>query len=111
MNLRTLFLISLISFAVTGCATKRYPIATPLSADESSVMSCQDLELEMAKTREVRNQIEETGEFDGRTGIGNAMAKEDARDALAERVATIEQAQSEQGCSVRQAMTGDHPGQ
>jgi len=91
---------------VVGCATKQYPIAVPLSNAETNLMDCKDLELEVVKAEQVEQKINETGEFDGKSvlgvlgdfGIGNNMAKNDARKALSERKQTIRDAQVEKGC-------------
>ena len=68
---------------MAGCATKQYPQAANVTGPESSAMDCKAVALEIAKTRSVQQEIEATGEFDGRTvlgflgdfGIGNGMAK------------------------------------
>lgn len=75
-------LVSLI-----GCATKRYPQAANVTGGKSSAMNSKALKIENAKTQGMQQEIESTGEFDGRTvlgflgdfGIGNVMAKRDAR--------------------------------
>ena len=101
-----LFTIFLFA-AVTGCATKRYPIATPMSNSEASLLNCDNLNLELIRADQIDQQIEETGNFDGKTvigflgdfGIGNGMAKDEARAALAERRRTIRDAQTAKGCN------------
>lgn len=70
------------------------------------MMTCDDLELELIRTEQVEHKINETGEFDSKTvlgffgdlGIGNAMAKSEARTALSERRMTIRDAQVRKGC-------------
>lgn len=94
------------SLLVAGCATKRYPIATPLSPAEAAAYNCRELELELLRTEQVELQITQTAETDWRSvagflgdyGIGNAMAKSEAERALAERTATIRAAQVQRGC-------------
>lgn len=94
---------------MAGCATKRYPIATPLSEAEVRLMDCDDLELELIRSEQVRQQISDTAEMDWRSvagflgdyGIGNAMAKNEAETALNERIATIRSAQASKGCLSR----------
>ncbi|EAX8842137.1 hypothetical protein BU347_23230, partial [Salmonella enterica] len=64
----------------------------------SSAMDCKAVALEIAKTRSVQQEIEATGEFDGRTvlgflgdfGIGNGMAKGEARKKAANRLNQLE---------------------
>lgn len=49
-------------------------------------MNCHDIKTEIAKTRSIQQEIEKTGQFDGKTvpgfmgdfGIGNGIAKDDA---------------------------------
>ncbi len=106
MNIKVILLIAATTIAVSACATKRYPIATPMSPGEASLLSCENLALELVRTDQVEKQINETGQFDGKTilgvlgdfGIGNGMAKEEARSALAERRRTIREAQLSKGC-------------
>ena len=106
MNFTTMLMIFLVTMSITACATKRYPIATPLSPTEAKLMTCHDLELELLRADQVELKINETGEFDGKTvlgffgdlGIGNGMAKEEARTAVSERKITIHEAQVEKGC-------------
>ncbi len=106
MTTKRTMLLVIATIFISGCATKRYPIATPLSGAEAELMTCQNLQLEIIKAEQVELQINETGEFDERTvfgflgdfGIGNAMAKDEAQTALSKRVVTIRSAQARQGC-------------
>jgi hypothetical protein len=94
-----------------GCATKRYPMATPLSGAEISLMNCRELMLEGVKTDEMQKQIAETSQVDWRSvagflgdyGIGNAMAKSEADAALSARRASINTAQAQKGCMTQEA--------
>jgi hypothetical protein len=98
--------VAAISIGVAGCATKRYPIATPLSEAEIELMDCDDLRLELVRTEQVQHQITETAQTDWRSvagflgdyGIGNAMAKSEAETALSERMQSIRAAQARRGC-------------
>jgi hypothetical protein len=91
----------------SGCATKRYPIATELSAAEIELMDCEDLALELARADQIDAQINDTAETDWRSvagflgdyGIGNAMAKSEAESALSDRKLSIRAAQARQGCT------------
>lgn len=91
---------------LTGCATKRYAIATPLAATEASLLSCRDVTLELARADQIEKQIDETGKMDYRTvagflgdlGIGNGMAKEEARKALNARRTGLRDLQVQKGC-------------
>lgn len=105
-EMKTILLAATALLAVGACATKRYPIATPLSGAEISLMTCRELMLEGVKTEEVQKQIAETSGVDWRSaagflgdfGIGNAMAKSEADAALAERRTSITTAQAQKGC-------------
>ncbi len=102
---RTMLLVIAI-ILISGCATKRYPITTPLSGAEVELMTCQNLQLEIIKAEQVELQINETGQFDERTvfgflgdfGIGNSMAKSEAQTALSKRITSIRNAQVSKGC-------------
>jgi hypothetical protein len=91
---------------VTGCATKRYPIATPLSGSEVSAMNCRELQLEIIRAKQVQTQISNTAQMDWRSvagflgdyGIGNAMAKQEAEKAIRDRVSSIRSAQTSKNC-------------
>lgn len=91
---------------LSGCATKRYPIATPLSEAEISAMNCRDLNLELIRAEQVQLQIANTAQTDWRSvagflgdyGIGNAMAKNEAEKALFLRMSTIRNAQTKKNC-------------
>ena len=106
MNIPKIMMILVMLILLAACATKRYPIATELSPAEASLMSCHDLDLEMLKADQIERMINETGEFDGRTvlgflgdlGIGNGMAKDEARTAVSNRRLAIHKAQVEKGC-------------
>ncbi|EOW4857138.1 hypothetical protein ACOXBP_004512, partial [Salmonella enterica subsp. enterica serovar Cerro] len=77
---KKIFILS-AALIMAGCATKQYPQAANVTGPESSAMDCKAVALEIAKTRSVQQEIEATGEFDGRTvlgflgdfGIGNGL--------------------------------------
>jgi hypothetical protein len=104
-KLKVLTVVSLAILA-TGCATKRYPIATPLSTAEISAMNCRELQLEIIRSEQVQMQISNTAQMDWRSvagflgdyGIGNAMAKSEAEKAIRVRVASIRAAQTSKNC-------------
>jgi hypothetical protein len=92
--------------SLSACATKSYPIAPPLGAAQQGAMTCDDLELELARAEMVRRQISETAGTDWRSvvgfvgdlGVGNAMARSDAEKAISARVASIRAAQAARPC-------------
>jgi len=89
---------AVVVLTMAGCATKQYPQAANVTGAESSAMDCKAVGLEIAKTKSVQAEIEQTGEFDGRTvlgvlgdfGIGNGMAKSEARKKAANRLNQLE---------------------
>jgi hypothetical protein len=97
----------LASSLMVGCATKRYPIATPLSNAEVSAMDCRELNLEIIRGEQVQSQISTTAKTDWRSvagflgdyGIGNAMAKSEAERAVRERIQSIRAAQAQKQCA------------
>lgn len=104
---RTLLIVMIAAgLSVSACATKRYPIATPLSPAETRLMNCDALELELVRAEQVRHQITQTAQTDWRSvagflgdyGIGNAMAKSEAETALSDRIQTIRIAQVDKDC-------------
>lgn len=117
MNITRTFIFAVAAIAIAGCATKRYPIATTLSPGEAELMTCDGLQLEILKAEQVEHQINETGEFDSKSalgilgdfGIGNGMAKSEARTALSARVGTIREAQARRGCLRARAERSDSP--
>ncbi|MFN7128407.1 MAG: hypothetical protein ACK4OJ_05020 [Brevundimonas sp.] len=110
--------VALVAVSVSGCATKRYPIATQWSPAEAEAMDCNSLRLEMIRARQVQTQIAETADFDWRSvagflgdyGIGNAMAKSDADKAIRGRIAGIEEAQRAKSCPTGMASLFDRMG-
>lgn len=109
-----LSIAALLALSVSACATKRYPIATPLAPAESALLTCKDLALELVRADQVEKQIDETGSMDARSvagflgdfGIGNSMAKSEARKALNDRRATLRDAQLQKGCVAEAPATG-----
>lgn len=85
--MKRMMLVAISAIVLVGCATKQYPQASSVTSDESSTYDCQGVKQEIAKTKSIQNEIETTGQFDGRTvmgalgdfGIGNGMAKTEAR--------------------------------
>jgi len=98
--------VASIGVTMCACATKRYPIATPLAQEEVALMTCKDISLELIRADQIEKQINETGSMDGRSvagflgdfGIGNGMAKDEARKALASRRAGLLDAYVKKNC-------------
>lgn len=84
---------------LTGCALKHYPKSPEVSNEEAQSYNCAAVEQEIAKTHNVQQQIDKTGEFDALTvfgfigdfGIGNGIAKANANKHAAKRLTELEQ--------------------
>jgi hypothetical protein len=96
---------ALIAFGVlilSGCATKQYPQAPAVTNEEATSFDCKALDQEIAKAHSVQQEIQRTGDFDGRTvlgflgdfGIGNGMAKSEATKKAQERLTQLESLRS-----------------
>jgi len=83
---------------LTGCATKQYPQAPSMTASEADSFDCRDVNVELAKAQSLKQEIDSTGRFDGRTvlgvlgdfGIGNGIAKDDAYKKVDARIQQLE---------------------
>jgi hypothetical protein len=109
MMKRSIVLVVGLSFVVSACATKQYGRVQGISEAERQMYSCRDIILEMEKVKAFENQIEDTGATDWRTvagflgdfGIGNGMAKDEARASARLRRTDLE------GLWIRKACTGN----
>lgn len=94
------------ALALSGCATKSYPITAPLSPTEAQMMNCRELAFEMDRIDSTRSQVANTARTNWRSvagfmidyGIGNVIAKNEADAALANRSEQVRQAQAGRGC-------------
>jgi enoyl-CoA hydratase/carnithine racemase len=93
---------------VAGCATQRYGRLTPVSGAESQVMTCHDVQVEMAKAngflstvhdqRSQMNGAQALGIL-GDFGIGNAMEGQAAEDSGMQRIAQLRWLDVQKGCA------------
>ncbi|KLF39078.1 lipoprotein [Klebsiella aerogenes] len=96
--MKKLMMVIAVMFVISGCATKQYPQAPSVTSEESAALDCAAIKQEIAKTHSIQNEIETTGQFDGRTvlgalgdfGIGNGMAKSEARKKAQARLQQLE---------------------
>lgn len=107
--MKGIILISaVVIVGLTGCATKQYGRVQGLSDVEKANYTCREITLELEKVRQFERQIDETGKFDGKTalgflgdfGIGNAMAKSDARKSASVRRLDLESLQANRNCPI-----------
>jgi hypothetical protein len=98
IKMKKIILGMMAVFLVSGCATKQYPQAPAVTGEESSALDCQAIKQEIAKTHSIQKEIDTTGDFDGRTvlgflgdfGIGNGMAKSEARKKAQARLTQLQ---------------------
>lgn len=100
--------VGLVSALVmTGCATKRYGRAQPLSSFEESEYSCRELQLEIHKVEAFEDHIRQEAKIDGRSvlgflgdfGIGNAMERADAEESARVRKEQLRALQHAKQCT------------
>ena len=100
--MKKIVLIAIVAVFLSGCATKQYPQAPAVTGEEATSFDCKALNVEIAKAHSVQQEIERTGDFDGRTvlgvlgdfGIGNGMAKSEARKKAQDRLNQLESLKS-----------------
>lgn len=96
--MKKIMVVAIAMGLLVGCATKQYPQAPAVTGEESAALDCTAIKQEIAKTHSVQNEIESTGQFDGRTvlgvlgdfGIGNGIAKSEARKKAQARLQQLE---------------------
>ncbi|HAT3902214.1 TPA: hypothetical protein I9Y49_000868 [Citrobacter koseri] len=96
--MKKIMVVAVAMGLLVGCATKQYPQAPAVTGEESAALDCKAIKQEIAKTHSVQSEIESTGQFDGRTvlgvlgdfGIGNGMAKSEARKKARARLQQLE---------------------
>lgn len=104
--MRNTILIVGCAIALSGCATKQYPIALELTPYEAQGFSCDQLDLELARAYQARGQVANIANPDWRSaagflgdfGIGNAMARSAADKALSKRTADLHGAKIAKNC-------------
>ena len=96
--MKKIMMVACGTLLLAGCATKQYPQASNVTGEEASSFDCKAITQEIAKAKSIQAEIEQTGEFDGRTvlgalgdfGIGNGMAKGEARKKAQNRLNQLE---------------------
>lgn len=99
-------LILIAALALTGCATKQFATVGNVTGYERTVMTCHDIDLEIARTQGVLDKIDEQSKFSGLDvlaflgdwGIGNAMAKSSATDAANKRMGELHDMRTARNC-------------
>jgi outer membrane lipoprotein SlyB len=87
--MKKIVLLVAVALSLYGCATKQYAQSPSVSSAEAAALDCKAISQELAKCHSTQEEIERTGDFDGKTvlgflgdfGVGNAMAKDTAREA------------------------------
>lgn len=100
--MKNISLLIILTLIISGCATKQYPQSPIVTSEETANMDCKAVQLEIARTHSIQSEIDSTGQFDGRTvlgflgdfGIGNGMAKTEARKKAQARLNQLESLKS-----------------
>lgn len=99
-------LVAVLGTLLGGCSTKNFGRMQPLSAQESAMMDCDALRLEVGRVEaflqgvdtESQVDIRSVGAFLGDFGIGNSLEKNAAVKSANSRLAQLRQVQYEKGC-------------
>jgi hypothetical protein len=91
---------------LSGCATKRYGRLQPVAPLETQMLTCDGIDLELARVGEFERQVEEGSEitalsvlaFANDLGIGNAIEKDAALDTARERRGQLTLLRVQRGC-------------
>jgi hypothetical protein len=100
--------VIMLAFLLVGCATKHYPQASAISAEETAALDCQTLNQEIIKTQNLQSEIQQTGDFNALTvlgfigdfGLGNGIAKYSASHKADTRLNQLQQIKNAR-CSQR----------
>lgn len=109
--MKTLLLIAALAATLTGCATKQYVHAAPVTQFETTTMSCREIDLEIAKTEGDQQAINKTYEFSildvmavlGDFGIGNSLAHISAQKSVDARMHTLTDLRTARNCPITTA--------
>ncbi|EXU77302.1 hypothetical protein BG55_00455 [Erwinia mallotivora] len=93
------FFVFNLVFLLSGCALKQYPASQPVSSVEATQLDCNGVKQAIISQQQVEAEIDKTGQFDGLTvlgfigdfGIGNGVAKSQARKHADQRMAQLKQ--------------------
>lgn len=99
--------IILVSTLAFGCATQRFGREEPVNDAEKRVLTCDQIDLELAKTESfLKNTTDQSAKFTGKDvlgflgdfGIGNAMEYNDAMKSGTTRLSQLSNLQTERNC-------------
>ncbi|MBL4838859.1 MAG: hypothetical protein JKY34_14915 [Kordiimonadaceae bacterium] len=104
--MKNLTVVCCAALLLSACATKQYGRVQELSSAEKELYTCREIKIEYQRLEQFEKQIDQTGEFNGRTvlgflgdfGIGNGMAKKDARKSLHARKLDLDDLSARKGC-------------
>ena len=108
--MKTLTIMSIVItvglITLQGCATKHYGRQGELTAYEKDIMTCREIDLEMAKVRGFIDHVNKESEFSGKDflailgdfGIGNSMEKSAALESANNRLAALSELKRSKKC-------------
>jgi hypothetical protein len=96
----------LLILSIHGCATKRYGRLQPVTGQEMSKYTCDDIKIEQSKIDAFELQVEKESEFSalsvasflGDFGIGNVIEKDAAVKTAKERKVALNDLSASKGC-------------
>lgn len=96
--MKQLLVITASLVALSACATKTYGRQGQLTTYETQMMSCREIDLELAKVRGFVDHVNKESQFSGRDvlailgdfGIGNALEKSAALESAENRQKSLE---------------------
>ena len=97
------------SLLLTACATQRFGRQVAVSNTERRLLSCEQIEIEIAKTEEfLKDTSDQNSKFTGKDvlgflgdfGVGNSMEYSDAIRSGINRLTQLRATQTEKGCAV-----------
>lgn len=112
---RTIVLgVALAALSLTGCATKQFAQAGEVTDTERTMLSCREIDVEMAKTQGIQQTINKQAEFSGLDvlaflgdwGIGNAIAEHKAQASATKRMADLNNMRAAKNCPIATAAAG-----
>lgn len=103
---RAIPLLLVSALMLAGCATRSYTTVSSLSELEATHYDCSQLTREYVETRLVQKQLNSAGVVSVRSvlsgpsdlGLGNLMARADAKEAAVERLEQVRLTMAAKGC-------------
>jgi hypothetical protein len=109
MKIQSGFVLLVVLFMTTACATQRYGRMQNVTPTEANYLTCKAIEIEIEKTNSfIKATNDRDAEFTDRDvlgflgdfGIGNAMEHTDAIQSATARISDLSRIKQQKGCVV-----------